>query len=774
MAVSKTMTLAGRTLQIDTGHVAEQANGAVTITYGETVVLVTAVASPQPREGIDFFPLTVDYEERMYAAGKIPGGFLKREGRPSQEAILTMRLTDRPLRPLFPKGFRNDVQIVATVFSTDQENEPPIQVIIGASAALSISDIPFGGPVGAVRMGYIDGQHVVNPLASDVAEKSRLDMVVAGTKDAIVMVEAGAKEVSEEVILESLQLAHEEIKRIIALQEELVAEAGKPKRPWEPAPTDEEMVREIEAAIGDRLREAANNADKSAREAALSALHRDLAEQFAGRYEAGQIAKIFESLLKKFVRKQILEEGVRPDGRRTDEVRPISCQVGVLPRVHGSGMFKRGQTQVLSIVTLGTLGDEQLIDGLGLEESRRYMHHYNFPPYSTGETKRMGSPGRREIGHGALAERALEAVIPPETTFPYTIRVVSEVLSSNGSTSMGSVCGSTLALMDAGVPIKAPVSGVAMGLITDDSGRYAILTDIQGIEDALGDMDFKVAGTEAGVTAIQMDMKIQGLSFDTMREALDQAKSGRMFILGKMLEAIAEPRRELNTHAPRIIKIQVHPDKIRVIIGPGGKTIRSIVEQTKAKIDVEDDGTVLIATNNEDSAKAAIQMIEALTKEVEVGQIYLGKVTRLMNFGAFVEILPGKEGLVHISELAEGRVERVEDAVQIGDQINVMVTEIDRMGRINLSRRAVLVGDQEDGEAAPAGTPAGRPLRDAGPREGGPRGDRGGPRPGGRPGSPGGRGPGGGDFRSNGGDRDPRPGGPGGAPRRGSGPVGRG
>ncbi|MGE3912631.1 MAG: polyribonucleotide nucleotidyltransferase, partial [Chloroflexota bacterium] len=750
MAVSSySMDLAGRKLTLETGRMAGLAGGAVLVTYGETVVLATGTTSDEPREGIDFFPLSVEFEEKMYAAGKIPGGFIKREGRPTENAILTARLTDRPLRPLFPKDYRNDVQVVVTVLAADQVNDPSILSIIGASAALTISDIPFYGPVAGVRVGLIGGEIVINPTMSEMAY-SDLDLVVAGTADAILMVEAGAKEVPEAIILEALEAAHEEIRRVCDLQLELQKAAGKPKREFIAPKVDPEIVQAITNYVGGRLEETIYDPDKATREDSTKELRREVIKHFADTYDGKTISKVFGSLEKETVRRNILEHSRRPDGRTRTQIRPVTCEVGVLPRVHGSALFTRGQTQVLSIATLGTEADEQRTDSIGLDDTKRYMHHYNFPPFSVGETRPMRGPGRRDIGHGALAERGLMAVLPAKPDFPYTVRVVSEVLSSNGSSSMGSTCGSTLALMDAGVPITAPVSGVAMGLITGEDGSYAILSDIQGLEDALGDMDFKVAGTEKGITALQMDIKVAGLTTEVLEEALAQAREGRMWIMGKMLAAIERPRTELSAYAPRITKISINPDRIRDVIGPGGKMIRKIVEETKCTVDVSDDGTVLIGSNSAENAKKAIDWIERLTKDVEAGTIYTGKVTRLMAFGAFVEILPGKEGLVHISELANYRVPRVEDVVNVGDEITVLVTEIDRQGRINLSRRALLDPAEEtgpeggpDGDGPPDGEggPPRPPRREGGfgdrpPRReggfGGPRGDRG-PREGGPP-----------------------------------------
>lgn len=725
--------IAGRTLRIESGKLAEQANGAVTVRFGDTILLVAACVSPEPRPGVDFLPLTIDYEERMYSAGKIPGGYIKREGRPSQDAVLAARLTDRPLRPLFPKGFRNDVQVIATVLSTDQENDPDVLSIIGASAALGISEIPFAGPVSAARVGYINGEYVAYPTSTQLQE-SKIDLVVAGTRDAVVMVEAGASEMSEEIMLGAILFGQDINRQVIDLQERMIADIGKEKMVFAPLPAKEDLVNQMNEIVGDRLDSAIYTKDKTEREGNLRALETELVEKLAEAFGADEVQKALESKMKAAVRAGILERGIRPDGRTLTEIRPIWCEVGVLPRTHGSGLFTRGQTQVLTIATLGSVGDVQIIDGIGTEESKRFMHHYNFAPFSVGEVRRMGSPGRREIGHGALAERAVLPVIPTKEEFPYTIRLVSEVLSSNGSTSMGSVCGSILALMDAGVPIKAPVAGAAMGLISGEDGKFAILTDIQGLEDALGDMDFKVAGTAAGVTALQMDIKIKGLTNEVLRQALDQAHEARMFILGRMQETIEVARPELSRYAPRIIKLQIHPDKIRTIIGPGGKMIRSIIEETKVTIDIEDDGTVLIGSNNEEASAKAIRIIEGLTREVEVGVIYLGKVTRIMPFGAFVEILPGKEGLVHISELADYRVPSVEDVVQVGDEIMVKVTEIDRMGRVNLSRKAVLLeesGRSGEGEGSSEGGGGFQPRPESrGPRPG-PRPERRDDRPGG-------------------------------------------
>ncbi|HQQ45360.1 MAG TPA: polyribonucleotide nucleotidyltransferase [Bacillota bacterium] len=694
------LELAGRKLSIETGRIAQLADAAVLVRYGDTVVLVTACASAEPKEGIDFFPLSVDYEERLYAVGKIPGGFIKREGRPTEKAILSARLIDRPIRPLFPHGYRNDVQVVATVLSVDQDNLPEIAAMIGSSAALSISTIPFQGPTGSVLVGRVDGELVLNPN-NEEREKSDLHLVVSGTKDAVMMVEAGAKEVPEDVMLEAIMFAHDNIKKIVAFIEEIVAKVGKEKKEYTVFKPEEEIETAVREYATQKTLDAIRTPDKLERQEKIDAVKEETFEHFAEIFPEKEkdIDEVLYDILKEQVRKLITEEGIRPDDRKLDEIRPISSEVGVLPRVHGSGLFTRGQTQVLTIATLGALGDVQILDGLTEEESKRYMHHYNFPPYSVGETRFMRGPGRREIGHGALAERALEPMIPTEEEFPYTIRLVSEVVSSNGSTSQGSVCGSTLALMDAGVPIKAPVAGVAMGLMKE-KGNVAILTDIQGMEDFLGDMDFKVAGTSKGITAIQMDIKIAGIGRPILERALEQARVGRLFILDKMLSVISEPRKELSPYAPKIITTRVDPDKIRDIIGPGGKTINKIIAETGVKIDIEDDGRVFIAAVNQAAGDKALKIIESLVKEVKEGEIYLGRVTRLMTFGAFVEILPGKEGLVHISKLDTKRVEKVEDVVAVGDEILVKVTEIDKQGRINLSRRHAMADVAKEEEKA--------------------------------------------------------------------------
>lgn len=689
------MELGGRNLSIEIGRVAQLADGAVVVRYGDTMVLVTACASDKPKEGIDFFPLSVDYEERLYAVGKIPGGFIKREGKPTEKAVLSSRLIDRPIRPLFPKGYRNDVQVIATVLSVDQDNLPEIAAMIGSSAALSISTIPFMGPTGSVLVGLIDGKFILNPTAEQ-REKSDMHLVVSGTKDAVMMVEAGCNEVPEDVMLEAIMFAHDNIKKIVAFIEEIVVKVGKEKKEVILATIDEELEKEVREFAEEKMLDAIRTVDKQERQTNMDEVNEDTLLYFAEKYEENikDVEAVLYNITKEQVRNLIVNHKVRPDDRKLDEIRPISVEVGILPRVHGSGLFTRGQTQVLTVATLGALGDVQVLDGLGDEESKRYMHHYNFPPFSVGETRFLRGPGRREIGHGALAERALEPMIPSIDDFPYTIRLVSEVLSSNGSTSQASVCGSTLALLDAGVPIKKPVAGVAMGLIKEDE-EVSILTDIQGLEDFLGDMDFKVAGTKDGITAIQMDIKIAGIDRSILEKALEQARLGRLFILDKMISVISTPRPELSPYAPKIIITRVDPDKIRDIIGPGGKTINKIIAETNVKIDIEDDGKVYISAIDAKDGQMALKIIEGLTKEVTEGEIYLGKVVRIMTFGAFVEILPGKEGLVHISKLDKKRVEKVEDVVSVGDEILVKVTEIDKQGRINLSRKDAITDDEE-------------------------------------------------------------------------------
>ena len=683
--------IGGKLLEVEIGKVAEQTNGQAWVRYGDSVVSTTVVASKEPREGIDFFPLSCNYEEKMYAAGKIPGGFLKREGRPSEQATLYSRLMDRPLRPLFPKGYRNDVQVVATVLSVDHDAPTEIAAMIGSSIALAISDVPWDGPTGAVLVGRVDGEFIINP-GSEQREASDLSLYVAGTKDAVMMVEAGAKEVPEDVILDGILFAHEEIKEIVAFIEEIVAEVGKEKQEVELYTVPEEIDEAVRAYAVPKMKEAVLAKDKQERLENMDAVEADTKAHFEEAYPENEadIDAVLYNITKEEVRRMILDEGIRPDNRTPKEIRPVWVEAGVLPRTHGSGLFKRGQTQALSVATLGTVSEGQRIDGLTEQTEKRYIHHYNFPPYSVGEAKPIRSPGRREIGHGALAERALIPVLPSVEEFPYAIRVVSEILSSNGSSSMASTCGSTLALMDAGVPIKAPVSGIAMGLITreeeDGSRKTVILSDIQGMEDFLGDMDFKVAGTPAGVTAVQMDIKIHGIDRDILAQALEQAKEGRAQILNEMLAEIAEPRDELSPYAPRILTLRVDPDKIRIIIGPGGKTINAISEETGCKIDIDDDGLVYVASPDVESARAGVAAIELLTREVEVGEVYDGEVKRIMNFGAFIEVLPGKEGLLHISKMAKGRVEKVEDVMNIGDHVMVKVYEIDNQGRINLLR----------------------------------------------------------------------------------------
>ena len=688
------LDLAGRELTITTGKVAEQANGACIVQYGDTVILVTATASKKPREGIDFFPLSVDYEEKLYSVGKIPGGFIKREGRASEKAILTARLIDRPIRPLFPNGFRNDVQVIATVLSVDQDNSPEIASMIGSSIALSISDIPFSGPIGAVNVGLIDGKFIVNPN-SEERETSQLDLTVAGTKDAIMMVEAGANVVAEETILEAIFFAHDEIKRICDFIEGITKEVGKDKLEFEVFVPDKELEEKIIEYGTESLIEAINTVEKQEREEKIDEVSNKIFEHFIEEYPDNEadIKEVIDSIIKKEVRRLILE-GIRPDNRKPDEIRPISCEVGILPRTHGSGLFTRGQTQVLTVTTLGASSDVQILDGLGEEESKRYMHHYNFPPYSVGETRPIRGPGRREIGHGALAERALEPVIPSVDEFPYTIRLVSEVLSSNGSSSQASVCGSTLSLLDAGVPIKASVAGIAMGLIKEEE-KTVILADIQGMEDHLGDMDFKVAGTREGITAIQMDIKIAGIDREILKEALKKAREGRLFILSKMEEAIASPRPELSKYAPKIFTMNIDPDKIREVIGPGGKVINKIIDETGVKIDIDDDGRIDIAAENAESGNKAIKMIEDIVRDVEVGEVYMGKVVKITSFGAFLEVLNGKEGLLHISNISKERVKRVEDVLKVGDEVMVKVTDIDKQGRINLNRKVLLSDEPE-------------------------------------------------------------------------------
>ena len=699
--------LAGRTLSIETGKIAELANGSVVVRYGETVVMVNVTAAKEPKEGVDFFPLSVDYEEKLYAVGKIPGGFTKREGKPADKAILTSRAIDRPLRPLFPKDFRNDTCVVATVLSVDPDNSPEVCAMIGASAALSISDIPFGGPTAAVAVGYVDNQIVINPTLAQ-REKSRLTLTVAGTLEKITMIEAGADEIPNDTMLEAIKTAHEEIKKICNFISDIKAEIGKPKFEYKSFATDPEVYSEIVANFKDRMYQDVQATDKTVRDANIEKITEDITAYFVEKYgeESAEekktaIADSVHDLEKACVREMILEEHKRPDGRKIDEIRPLSCEVGVLPRVHGSAIFTRGQTQVMSIVTLGTNSEAQELDGLDEEESKRYMHQYNFPSYSVGEARPSRGPGRREIGHGALAEKALVPVIPSEEEFPYAIRVVSEVLSSNGSTSQASICGSTLALMDAGVPIKKPVAGISTGLVTDknDPSRYIMLTDIQGIEDFFGDMDFKVGGTKDGITAIQVDIKIDGLTYDIIKEAFERTKVARAYILDNiMLPVISEPRKEVSKYAPKIMMANISVDKIKDVIGPGGKMINKIIDETGVKIDINDDGKVCVYANDSESGKKAMDMILDIAKIIEVGGIYDGKVTKIMPFGAFVNIGGGNEGLLHISKISSKRVEKVEDVLSVGDEVTVKVSEIDNQGRINLNMKDLEASNNEEHE----------------------------------------------------------------------------
>jgi polyribonucleotide nucleotidyltransferase len=718
-----TAKLGDHEIVVETGLLAQQAGGAVTVRSGDTIVLATATASKEPRPGVDFLPLTVDYEERLYAAGRIPGGFFKREGRPSEEAILLCRLTDRPLRPLFPKGFRNDVQIIVTALSADQENYLDILSIIGASTALMISDIPFQGPVGAVRVGYVDDKFIFNPTASEM-EQSKMDLRLAGTADAVLMVEAGADEMPESLMLEAIRQGHEAMQDVIRMQQEMAAAIGKPKREFGLHLVSEETRQWVMEQVGDRARQILSSVlAKEDRNAALDNLTAELVEKAGEEHSKSDIKEVFQSEVRAAMRAQILDTGIRVDGRGARDIRTVTCNVGLLPRAHGSGLFTRGETQALTIATLGTSSDEQRLDTVGKVGVKRYMHHYNFPPYSTGETRPLRGPSRRDVGHGALAERALIPVIPTQEEFPYTIRLVSEVLASNGSSSMASVCGSSLALMDTGVPIKGPVAGAAMGLIKEGD-RYAVLTDILGMEDYLGDMDFKVAGTRDGVTALQMDMKVKGIDYGILDQALQQAYEARVFILDKMLETIDQPRASLSPFAPHIVMIKIPREKIGALIGPGGKTIRGIQESTGAKIDVEEDGTVYVSALEGPGGIEAERLVRALAEEATVGKIYTGKVVRTTDFGAFVEILPGTDGLVHISQLADYRVPSVEDVVKVGDEIMVMVIDIDRDGKIKLSRQAVLEGWTAEEARA----------RDRKPSGGGNRGSSGDRRGGGRSG----------------------------------------
>ena len=700
------MELAGRTLTFETGKMAELANGSVLVRYGDTAVIVNVTASKEPREGIDFFPLSVDYEEKLYAVGKIPGSFQKREGKPSEKAILTSRAIDRPLRPLFPKDFRNDVCVVATALSVDQDNSPEVCAMIGASAALSISDIPFGGPTAAVNVGYVDDQIIINPNAEQ-RDKSRLNLTVAGTREKIAMIEAGADEIPNDIMLEAIKQAHTEIKKVCDFIEMVQKEIGKPKFEYLSFAVDPDVYNEIEQNFKERMYQDVQAQDKEVRDANMDKLTEDIIAYYTEKHGEEETEKAMyhittsiHDLEKKCVREMIYKEHKRPDGRKIDEIRPLSCEVGLLPRVHGSALFTRGQTQVLSVATLGMISEEQTLDGIDEEESKRYMHHYNFPAYSVGEARPTRGPGRREIGHGALAEKALVPVIPSVEDFPYAIRVVSEVLSSNGSTSQASICGSTLALMDAGVPIKKPVAGISTGLVTDPDGSddYIMLTDIQGIEDFFGDMDFKVGGTKDGITAIQVDIKIDGLTYDIIKEAFERTKVARDYILDEiMLKQISEPRKEVSKYAPRIVNTTISVDKIKDVIGHGGKMINKIIGETGVKIDIEEDGKVFIYSSDMEAAKKALTMIEEIAREIEVNQIYEGTVVRILNFGAFVDIGGGKEGLLHISKISKERVNKVEDVLQIGDRVKVKVIEIDDQDRINLSMKDV--EDEKEEEA---------------------------------------------------------------------------
>lgn len=694
---------AGRPLQVEIGKYAKQANGAVMVRYGDSTVLSTATASKNPKP-LDFFPLTVNYEERLYAAGKIPGGFIKREGRPSENAILTSRLIDRPIRPLFPDGFRNEVQVISIVMSVDRDCTTEMAAMFGSSLALMVSDIPFGGPIAGVQVGLINDQFIINPTDAQLQE-STIDLIVAGTKDAINMVEAGALEVPEEIMLEAIMFGHQEIIKLIEFQEEIAAAFGKEKLDIKLYELDAELSAEIKATCESKLNSAIQVHEKHAREEAIREVKDEVMATYVEKEvddaTLKQVREILDKMVKEEVRRLITEDKIRPDGRKLDEIRPLSSETGVLPRTHGSGLFTRGQTQALSIATLGALGDVQIIDGIGIEESKRFMHHYNFPQFSVGETGPIRGPGRREIGHGALGERALKAVLPDEKEFPYTIRLVSEVLESNGSTSQASICASTLAMMDAGVPIKAPVAGIAMGLIKKGD-NYSVLSDIQGMEDHLGDMDFKVAGTAKGVTALQMDIKIDGLSRTILEEALTQAKIGRMHILESMIATISEPREKLSKYAPKIVMIKINPDKIRDVIGPGGKQINKIIDETGVKIDTEQDGSIYISSIDEEMIARAKQIIENIVRVAQVGEYFMGKVKRIEKFGAFVEIFPGKDGLLHISEIQEERTKQVEDVLKLDDELKVKVIEIDNQGRVNLSRKIVVKEEKEAAEKAEA------------------------------------------------------------------------
>ena len=727
---------------IETGKLAQQANGAVVVRQGDSMVLVTATMS-KPREGIDFFPLTIDFEERLYARGRIPGGFPRREGRPTTDTVLTMRLTDRPLRPLFPKDFRNEVQIITTPLSADLETPLDIMSIVGASTALSISDIPFNGPIGVTRIGCVDGEFVINPTYQQ-SDESTLDLVVAGSRDGVLMMEAGASEVSDEMVLEAIKLAQDTNLQLIELQDEIIEVAAKPKSEYNsfgyPKELDALVDKAVEGKLADAMSPEGGKADMSAR---LSALKDSVIEEIGEEYDGKDVSEAFETFVEQEFRRRIIELGERPDGRNLTEIRPLLSETGISPRAHGTGLFQRGETQVLAFTTLGPVGDKQKIDNLTPVDLKRFMLHYNFPPFSTGETGRMFT-GRREIGHGALAERAIASVLPSEEDFPYAIRVVAECLSSNGSTSMASTCAGILALMDAGVPITKPVAGISVGLVTDDEGRFVTLTDIQGMEDHFGDMDFKVAGTADGITAIQLDIKVQNIGFEVIEQTLAQAKEARLEVLAKMAEAIAAPREEVSQYAPRMTSVSIPVSKIGAVIGPGGKTIRGIIEETGAQVDVQDDGTVFVSSVDGDASKRAVEMIENLTKEAKIGDIYTGKVVRIMGFGAFIQILPGQDGMVHISELSDHRVESVEDEIEMGQELTVQVIDIDPQGKISLSRRSLLL-DEDMETVAARRQGAGGNGRSGGGGRGGPRG-----RDGGRP--PRRDGPG----REYGGDRPPR------------------
>ena len=727
---------------IETGKLAQQANGAVVVRQGDSMVLVTATMS-KPREGIDFFPLTIDFEERLYARGRIPGGFPRREGRPTTDTVLTMRLTDRPLRPLFPKDFRNEVQIITTPLSADLETPLDIMSIVGASTALSISDIPFNGPIGVTRIGCVDGEFVINPTYQQ-SDESTLDLVVAGSRDGVLMMEAGASEVSDEMVLEAIKLAQDTNLQLIELQDEIIEAVAKPKSDYSsfgyPKELDGLVDKAVEGKLADAMSPEGGKADMSAR---LSALKDSVTEEIGEEYDGKDVSEAFETFVEQEFRRRIIELGERPDGRNLTEIRPLLSETGISPRAHGTGLFQRGETQVLAFTTLGPVGDKQKIDNLTPVDLKRFMLHYNFPPFSTGETGRMFT-GRREIGHGALAERAIASVLPSEEDFPYAIRVVAECLSSNGSTSMASTCAGILALMDAGVPITKPVAGISVGLVTDDEGRFVTLTDIQGMEDHFGDMDFKVAGTADGITAIQLDIKVQNIGFEVIEQTLAQAKEARIEVLAKMAEAIAAPREEVSQYAPRMTSVKIPVSKIGAVIGPGGKTIRGIIEETGAQVDVQDDGTVFVSSVDGDASKRAVEMIENLTKEAKIGDIYTGKVVRIMGFGAFIQILPGQDGMVHISELSDHRVESVEDEIEMGQELTVQVIDIDPQGKISLSRRSLLL-DEDMETVAARRQGAGGNGRSGGGGRGGPRG-----RDGGRP--PRRDGPG----REYGGDRPPR------------------